>query len=780
MTSRWISLVRTSLACAALTLNAHAADVAGYKEYAAAFFDQQCLDCHDAETKKGGLDLTKIDPTMAGQTDLWTTVYDRVQDGEMPPKSRKTRPSAAEIEKLLSWIEPRLTEADHAKREVALRRLNRVEYQNTIRDLLGVDLDFSSMIPPDQKAGGFDNNGAALAVSTDQMEGYLKAASLIANKVLVPGEKPKTVQVVADPVPDVLEWVTKYPTNTYAIVDGMAASFKSERSDYSQIASRQHGTKKAGLYRFKFQAKALNTADKLVFVARTNRGQGYTDSNVGYYEVGPELTTIEIVTPVAAYSNLQLFPLGLPNTLPKEPEAKYPGVAFGKIEMTGPLAEVWPPETYTRLIGTLDVTEATAADARTILASFMPKAFRRHVEPAELDRYTNLAARELESGRDFITSLRTALRSVLCSPNFLYLREDVRPGTAKITDVELASRLSYFLWSSMPDAELIKLAVEGRLHEPSILHAQVERLLKDERSTGFVKNFTGQWLHLREINDTTPDEKVYPKFDELLQVAMVGEGESFFREILDSDLPLSSFLNSDFVMVNERLAAHYGLSGVKGMALRKVSLPADSVRGGVLTQAGVLKVTANGTSTSPVVRGAWVLENILGRPSPPPPPNVGAIEPDIRGAVTVRQQLEKHRHETSCNACHQYIDPPGFALESFDPTGDFRTKYAHYEVTDAEKGKGKLVDGADVDATGQLSDGRPFADIRDFKKLLMTSQDDFTLCLTRKLLAYGLGRDLGFSDRPTVESIRLHTAKNGNGLRTLVHAIVESEVFAIR
>lgn len=754
-------------------------DVPGFQEKAVVFFEERCVDCHDADTKKGGLDLTKIDPTMLTQPDLWTRIHDRVQSGEMPPK-KKERPTKEEIDGLLGWIAPRLGEVDRAKREVVLRRLNRAEYENTIRDLLGVEMDVSGILPEDQKAGGFDNIGSALAVSTEQMEAYLKAASSSVDRVLKIGEKPVTQKIIADPVPGVLDFITKYPSVSWGIVGDMAASYKSERSTYSQLSSREKSTTKPGIYRFKFQAKALNTTEDIVFSVRTNQRPGGLDGNLGYFEVGPELKTFEIESEVSAYSNIQIFPLGLPFELAKVKDPKYPGLAIGKIEMTGPIAKVWPPEPYAKLLGGIDPQKATVADGQVIIEKFLPRAFRRPVEPVEIDRYASVVSRELEAGRDFISSLRTGLLAVLCSPNFLYLREDARPEVTKISDAELASRLSYFLWSSMPDDELRGLAAEKKLSDPAVLKSQVERLLNDPRSGQLVKNFTGQWLHLRAINDTTPDAKVYPDFDELLQVGMVEEGESFFRENLEKNLPISNFLTSDFAMVNERLAKHYGIEGVEGIAFRKVKLPADSVRGGVMTQAGVLKVTANGTTTSPIVRGTWVLENILGKPSPPPPPNINAIEPDIRGAVTIRQQLEKHRGDTSCSACHQYIDPPGFALESFDPTGSFRKKYVRYEIRDEAKGTGELVDGADVDPSGELSDGRTFEDILGFKKLLMTSQDDFARCLTRKLLTYGLGRELGFSDRAAVETIDRKVAAEGNGLRSLIHAITQSEIFSTR
>jgi hypothetical protein len=293
-----------------------------------------------------------------------------------------------------------------------------------------------------------------------------------------------------------------------------------------------------------------------------------------------------------------------------------------------------------------------------------------------------------------------------------------------------------------------------------------------------VKHFTGQWLKLRQINETVPDARLYPKFDELLQESLVWESEGYFREMLRADVSIDDLLDSDWAMLNERLATHYQVDGVKGIKLRRVALPKGSVRGGVLTQGAVLKVTANGTTTSPVTRGVWVLENILGRPTPPPPPNTAGIEPDIRGAVTVREQLAKHRSVESCNVCHKSIDPPGFALESFDPTGAFRETYLRWKVTNAEHNWGSVEKGAAVDPTGQTESGERFADIREFKRLLLVRRDDFARCLAEKLTAYALGRETGFGDRESIAAAVRKVKDGGGGLRRLVHAVVESETFS--
>jgi hypothetical protein len=372
---------------------------------------------------------------------------------------------------------------------------------------------------------------------------------------------------------------------------------------------------------------------------------------------------------------------------------------------------------------------------------------------------------------------------MLCSPDFLFLHES---GTAQIDQHSLACRLSYFLWSSMPDRELTALANAGQLRSREVLQEQVERLLNSPKAVAFTKNFTGQWLDLRDINFTEPDANLYPEFDELLRISMVRETELFFEHILTNDLSLINFVDSDFTFLNGRLASHYGIDGVDGQAFHKVALPPDGPRGGLLTQASILKVTANGTYTSPVLRGAWVLENILGQPTSPPPDNVGSIEPDIRGATTIREQLAKHRDIDGCAACHRKIDPAGFALESFDPIGGFRDDYR----TMAEDGRHSGLKqapftynwvryriGKPVDASAQMPDGQPIANVRDFRKTLASKPDQITRNLTKKLMTYALGRKIGFSDRPAVEQIVRQTRTQNYGFRSLVHAIVQHPTF---
>jgi hypothetical protein len=385
---------------------------------------------------------------------------------------------------------------------------------------------------------------------------------------------------------------------------------------------------------------------------------------------------------------------------------------------------------------------------------------------------------KLDAKASFEQAMRVGLKAVLVSPNFLFFRES--PG--KLDDFALASRLSYFLWSSMPDEELLTLAEQGKLKEPPILRKQVERMLRDPRASAFTENFVGQWLNLRAIDATAPDPTLYPEFDEVLKLAMVKEAYLFFDEVLRNDLSLANFVHSDFTVLNARLAKHYGidLPSPAGQEFRKITLPPNSHRGGVMTMAGVLKVTANGTTTSPILRGAFVLDRILGTPPPRPTVDVEAVDPDIRGATTIRQQLAKHRSVKECAGCHAVIDPPGFALENFDVIGGWRENYRSVGKGDKVVIDGRTMrykKGPPVDAADVLTDGRRFKNIDEYKQLLLQDKDSLARALTVKLTSYATGGAPSKSDRPEVDVIVARIRPRDYGLRTLVQEIVQSKLF---
>jgi hypothetical protein len=497
-----------------------------------------------------------------------------------------------------------------------------------------------------------------------------------------------------------------------------------------------------------------------------------------------------------------------------------PGIACDYLEIEGPLHEVWPPESHRLLFGDLPLgqykpedhpgerpparkplrqevihvinrpdpeqgmwtveSKQPLADADRLLAAFLPKAFRRPVSEAVRQAYVAQVDARLKAGDCFETAMRYAYRAALCSPDFLY---HIEPA-GDLDDYAVACRLAYFLWNSAPDERLTQLAAEGKLRDAGVLDQEIERLLRDPKSQRFVEDFLGQWLKLRQIAATDPDRKLYPEFSAYLQDSMVGETRAYFRELLEKNLAASYLVKSEFAMLNEKLAKHYGIDGVHGSQIRRVDVPADSARGPFLTQASILKITANGTTTSPVPRGAFVLSRLLGQPPDPPPANVPAIEPDVRGAKTIREQLDKHRADPACASCHVKMDPPGFALEAFDVIGGFRTRYRSIGEGDpAPRGN---IDpfigigfrlGPAVDATGELPDGRKFHDAVELEKLLAAQPEKLLRNMAEQLLVYGTGREVLFADREEIEQVVAATQREGGGLRTLLHQVVQSSLF---
>lgn len=748
------------------------------------FFENHCVECHDGTTKKGGLDLESLsrDPADAETLRRWVRVFDRVESGEMPPK-KKARPETEALTAFLTTLKGPLAAADRAQREVVHRRLNRAEYENTVRDLFLVRAEVAAMLPEDGKAHGFDNIGEALSSSTELVESYLRAADVVIDMVLAQEKEPAKF--------------TKHSTFTEGwrnrnnakqvfrfLDEGVVAYNSFQKSTHI----RNFAAPVTGTYRVRFHARAYHSTQPVKMeigggdVHQSKRGR----HTIGYFEARPEVTEIVFEDWFRAGDGFSVVPFGIGRVrVGKEPRYPGPGLLLLDYDVEGPL-DTDLLAGRRELLRKVNLKTGTLADAQDIMARLLPRGFRRPATEAQIAGYVGLMKRMIEEGCSFEAALRVGLRAVLCSPDFLFLSEPAEDASGQIGNFALASRLSYFLWSSMPDAELLELARRGELGRPATLRAQVERLLASPKAAAFTKNFTGQWLKLRDIKVTEPDTALYPEYDDLLEYSMIEETVRFFDEVLREDLSVMEFVDSDWSMLNDRLAAHYGISGVEGVQFRRVPLPKDSVRGGVMTQASVLKVTANGTTTSPVTRGAWAIENLLGIHVPPPPP-VSAVDPDLTGATTLRQQLDKHRNDTSCASCHSKIDPPGFALESFDPIGGWRE---HYRIptavakiadpSDEQDGPPAYKSGLPVDATGTLPTGETFNGIREFKALLKRDSERVARGVTEKLLTYGLGRGLGFSDRATVQHIVERTREKNYGLRSLVQEVVASEAFCRR
>jgi hypothetical protein len=773
-----------------------APDAKRYDDQVRPFLVRHCLECHGAEKPKGDLRLDRLSPDFAdaASRERWQAVRKRLEAGEMPPKSQP-RPPEKEARLLSEWIGRREDAAEAARRaqgRVVLRRLNRVEYENTVRDLLGVDVDLIDLLPADASANGFDNNAEALHVSSFLMERYLEAADTALSVAIANGPRPKTIKQRYS-LKDQHQ-VKSTTQRVFRRLDDTVVMFSS--SPWQAVALYQFYPPDRGRYRFRISASGFQSAGKPV-VYRVDAGPMLmaTKSHlIDYFDAPADRpAVVEFVDHQEAKSTIRILPYGLASAQAVDQVGadKYEGagLAVQWVEVEGPLHDAWPPESHRRLFGDLPrepvpgkrdrlevVSKDPEADAGRILRDFARRAFRRAVTDDDVKPFLALVKARLAQKASFEQAVRVGLLAVMVSPDFLFLRE--KPG--KLDDFALASRLSCFLWSTMPDEELFALAAEKKLGQPDTLRRQVERMLKDPKAAAFTENFVGQWLGLRDIDFTEPSHILYPEFDDMLKVSMVREAELFFAEVLKDDLSLTNFVASDFTMLNGRLAKHYGVSGVDGWAFRKVTLPPESHRGGVMTMAGVLKVTANGTTTSPVTRGAWVLERILGTPPPKPPPDVPAVEPDIRGATTIREQLAKHRQVPSCASCHAKIDPPGFALESFDVIGGWR---GYYRTT----GRGKPVtvegrrmpylEGPKVDPADVMPGGEKFKDTDEFKQVLLKDKDRIARALTEKLVTYATGAAPTTADKPEVEEIVRKVREKNYGLRTLVHGVVQSKLF---
>lgn len=522
---------------------------------------------------------------------------------------------------------------------------------------------------------------------------------------------------------------------------------------------------------------------------------------IGMFEAppeAPEVFELEAFLEEGAMVKLDCMRLpspmvpAMPHTIQKFDPDGYPGVAFHWLEVEGPFIEEWPPASYRALFGKLPleqsgshvvaVPEKPLKEAKELLSGFMERVYRRPVKKAEFDRFHGYAKQLLQEGETFTEAMVATYSAVLASPEFLF--HCGQPG--ELDDFALAERLSFFLGESIPDESLSDLAQQGKLRDPETLRAEVDRLLDMPEAKRFVKEFLDAWLKLDEINDTDPDRDLYPEYagDWWLVNSMVEESRLYFADLIAADRPARNVIDADYTFVDERLARHYGIPGVVGPTFQRVKLPEKSPYGGILTQASVLKVTANGTVTSPVLRGVYVMERLLGDPSSPPPPSVPAVEPDIRGAATIRELLKKHREDASCASCHQKIDPPGFALESFDVMGHWRTHYRSLaQGSERVEGVGRSGNefvhfiGSEVDASGVTPKGEPFEDILEFKKLLLDDEEAVARNLTEQLLVYATGAPVGFVDRDEVAAILEKSRASEFGVRTIIHEIVQSPLF---
>ncbi len=788
---------------------AHAVeDEAGFRRVVLPFLETHCTACHGEKKQKGDfrIDTLPRDFRDEGIARHWAEMMDRMDSGDMPPK-KEPRPAGAEIAQVADWITTRLVEAEAARQasegeRISYRRLSREEYRATMRDLLGVTCDVADPagLPTEPDWQGFERIGSVLTISPSHVEKYLATADAALEECLATGPRPpvKTVR-----------WTPRDHRVRGDLADLLSArgTFERTRIDLvpnnGALDSEQLHIDDAGDYLVRIRFSALRPpggrAPRLrVYAADLNRvlfeqdveaaeDQPTTIAFRAHLPVGVHLIRLVNAVPGPNPEDRPSRPLNskplvrLQRRLPWQLKLTgddgvpiQPVIMLDWVEWQGPVQESWPPPTHQRIFFRGDGAPGDLAYAREILTRFVARAYRRPARSEDLARLLPLVERQLTAGATFVAALRTGLLAALSSKDFLYLVEGASaPGAARLNDFELASRLSYFLWSSLPDERLMQLAAQGALHRPEVLGEEARRMLADPRAAAFADAFPRQWLHLRQVGQFAPDRKLYPDYDDYLESSMVAESTSFFAEVLHHDLGLREFLDSDWTMLNGRLAEHYGVPGVEGEAMRRVALRPQDHRGGLLTQGAILSMTSDGTRHRPVHRGKWVLSNVLGKPPPPPPANVPPLGTTAanQAKLSLREKLALHRADGTCASCHRKIDPLGLAFEHYDAIGRWRTTEA------VRDGQGQ--DPA-IDASGELPDGRAFADEAGLKHLLVDDLDRCGAAFTEKLATYALRRGMTIADRALLADLAARSKAHGWRLADLIRLLVTSELFQER
>jgi hypothetical protein len=710
-----------------------------------------CKLCHNDRLASGGLNITAFltPASLAEHRDGWEVILRKIRSGEMPPKGIP-RPPAAQIDALVKFVEDEFAKADRNTKpdpgRLVAHRLNRREYSNTIRDLLGVDFRAEKDFPTDDSGYGFDNIGSVLTISPVLMEKYMNAAETIAARAIGADPLPKKpIQIEYSPKTKSIRRIDLSTIEATHFVEWDAEyvlhiGLPGERSEDAKPVNM-------GLW---MDGKLLDSKpvetkpSKLVYFNPYSEEQFrlYLPAGDHVFRVGfINDDFVKGMTPRDAYNSKK-------------------NKFIDSLTFEGPYASnVERPSRKKILI--CDPATGSAC-VEKIIETLAHRAYRRPVtkiEVASLMKFVTMAKAEHQSPEQ---GVQLAIEAMLVSPKFLFrIERDPDASVHNISDVELASRLSYFLWSSMPDDELLKLAESGQLHAPALIDAQVKRMLADVRSTAVAQNFAGQWLEIRNLDFVKPDPQKFPEWGPELREAMRTETSMFFEHVLRENRPVSDFLDARYTFLNERLAKFYGIEGVTGPDFRKVDLTTNQ-RGGILSHASVLTVSSYPTRTSVVIRGQYLLSNILGSPVPPPPPDVPPIDEAAVGALSsLRQQMEKHRADPACATCHNKMDPLGFGLENYNGIGRWRTMDGKFPV----------------DASGTLPNGRSFTTPSEMRALLVASLPEFSHCLIQKMLTYALGRGLDPSDNRAVAEINRKLNASGDRFQTLIYEIVHSVPF---
>lgn len=837
----------------------------GFEEIAKPFLLKHCAECHGPDSAKAGyrIDQMGADFSAASVAEQWKEIIDRINAGEMPPKG-SAKPEARQVAEFVTWVTEQLRAVDLAAKkaggQIPMRRLNRDEYANTVRDLLKLDelivRPLIEDLPSDGQAEGFDRLGIALYFDQTQIERSLGVAEKIAARAIVTSapkqnsitnrfdllrRKPPPEMVEVFPgfahtiprgardriVHDThIEYIQGYPTyrreyDGWGAIEHFSISQVVTQDGYYRVRIKarvdDRGRTEPNKFRLQYAVDSpiyveqevpvdpSGTTETLLFLRGPVNGEvkgpqvfrllwNHTEKAVirepDYMKLFSQWTALrgkteQAVTrraPQAELDDLKRQRDELEKKLnawtgpaniynPDMDLEKLPRLLIESIEVTGPVQKEWPPASHKSLLFAED-ERTDVAYVREVFTRFLPRAYRRPVTEEEVEAIVAVVeAARTKSQLPFLEAMRVGLQRVLCSPGFLFLHEPSAGQQERrpLNVYELASRLSYFLWSTMPDEELFKLAESGTLLDPTVMDAQVRRMISDPKANQLIHNFGGQWLSVREYGSVQPAAE-YRDYDRLLEAASKQEPLAFFREVLSKNLPITNFLDSDFLVINDRLAKHYGIEGVEGTEFRRVEIAPGHHRGGVLGMAGLMTFLADGTRTLPMRRGSWVLRELFNDPPNNPPPNAGEIQPNTSGKnLTVRERLELHRRDDVCASCHAKLDPFGLALENYDAIGKWRERF---------NGEGFRGDkGPVLDVSGELLDGTKFSTLAEFKTILMSQRDRFARALAVKMLTYALGRPVGYTDRDVVDSLVIDLRKNDYTIQSLIHGIVTSEPF---
>ena len=772
------------------------------------FIEEYCIRCHGKEKQKGDRRYDSLQPDFKNEKSaiLWRDILDQLQLEEMPPK--KPLPQPAQRKKVIDWITNNFKKVRDqqavSRNGTVMRRLSHQEYTNSLKDLFKLNLpnfDLTRGLTDDNILHGFDTDAKQLKATPYLFSKYLEIADRFIEKTL-PTEKPQNKK-------STFEGRSFQGSRDSIVVkkgkNWLHMDLIGKVPDASRATIKKGYSSADGFYKIKFTVQAVDkdknwkdyrcpkpgTPWKLKILASNQDYGPLSKPNSSDYDlktliVGPEKKTFEFEVflrkgfqPVFYWENggggRPNFRRVVKKATKKEYEQvtkemgasnvyntyyKGPRLRVYKVEMNGPYFKQWPPAPVAAVFGDNPPAKPDSEFIKKKLNSFASRAWRRPAKVNEMEPILSLINKTLD--QEGYRAVAKGMKAIICSPSFLYHYQN----KGKLDDYALASRLSFFLWGTSPDLELLKLAYRKQLTDPKVYNEQVTRMINDPRMNNMVKNFSYQWLHLKHAKEMPPDEQKFRYYYSMnIDKHMITETQEFLKTLIKKNMSIYNVLDSDFVVVNETLAKYYGLKGfkVKGNKFQMVKLPPDSLRGGLITQASVLTATSNGVDTSPIVRGVWLLENILGISPPPPPADVEPLEPDIRGTKSIKERLRAHREKESCNECHRKIDYLGMALENFDPIGKWRT---HYD----KKRKVK------VNATSTAPDGSAIKSSQNLKKFLMTKKDQFARGLTSKLLAYGVGREMSYMERPEIEEI-VKKLKNKNGFKDLLTKIVNSKVF---